>query len=136
MTAFLNPRLGGGSPRVVELVKSSWPVEAVVGHQVQVLFGPPQGTKALLAAPLSSYPVRVPIIRVQPRPSMEFDARKVIFGKKVPTPNPTTADSAPSVEAMEPPMLTTGSLFTIDGEVLAEVTPEPSKNNPRILAVC
>ncbi|WP_413935158.1 hypothetical protein [Nitrospira sp. BLG_1] len=135
VTAFLNPRLGGGSPRVVELVKSSWPVEDVVGHQVQVLFGPPQGAKALLAAPLSSYPVRVPIIRVQPRPSGEFDARKVIFGKKVPTPHPTTAASAPSAETAEPSLLTTGSLFTIDGEILAEVTPEPLKGNQRLLVL-
>lgn len=68
VTAYLNPRTGGGRPRTLELVKSEWLVQDVVGHQVQVCFVPSQGAKVLLSDSSAENPLRVPIIRVLPRP--------------------------------------------------------------------
>ncbi len=135
VTAFLNPRPGGGRPRVAELVKASWPVKDVVGRQVQVFFPPPQGSDALLQAPLSSYPARIPFIRVQPRPSGDLDARQFDFGRladraaAATTPNPTASDQA----AM--PLVATGSLFTIDGEVLVDASIKEPAKDPAIVSL-
>lgn len=120
VTAYLSPRPGGGRPRVVELVKGAWPVKDVVGHQVQILFAPPQGGQALLSAPLTTFSSRVPVIRVQPRPSGKLDSRQFIFEKLAP---PT---STPSRDQKPLSGIVAGSVFTVSGEVLAEA----SKGNP------
>lgn len=136
VTAFLNPRPGGGRPRVVELVKASWPVKDVIGRQVQVLFPPPQGSDALLQAPLSSYPARIPFIRVQPRPSGELNVRQFDFEQqalKASTAPETNPTAAPNQATM--PLVATGSLFTVDGEVLVDaVSTEPAKD-PAIISL-
>lgn len=136
VTAFLNPRPGGGRPRVAELIKASWPVKDVVGHQVQVLFPPPQGSDALLQAPLSSYPARIPFIRVQPRPSGELDVRQFDFGRVADgTAAATATGPATSSDHATAQLVATGSLFTIDGEVLVDTsTKEPAKD-PAIVAL-
>lgn len=136
VTAFLNPRPGGGRPRVAELVKTSWPVKDVVGRQVQVFFPPPQGSDALLQAPLSSYPARIPFIRVQPRPSGELDVRQFDFGRVADgTAAATATGPATSSDHATAQLVATGSLFTIDGEVLVDTsTKEPAKD-PAIVAL-
>lgn len=136
VSAFLNPRPGGGRPRVAELVKASWPVKDLVGRQVQVLFPPPQGSDALLQAPLSSYPARIPFVRVQPRPSGELDVRQFDFGRVADTiAAATTTNPATSSDQTTSPLVATGSLFTIDGEVLVDaVSKEPAKD-PAIVSL-
>ena len=136
VTAFLNPRPGGGRPRITELVKASWPVKDVVGRQVQILFPPPQGSDALLQAPISSYPARIPFIRVQPRPSGELDVRQFDFGQqalKASTATETNPATAQNQTAM--PLVATGSLFTIDGEVLVDASIKEPAKDPAIVAL-
>lgn len=135
VTAFLNPRPGGGRPRIAELVKTSWPVQDVVGRQVQVLFPPPQGSDALLQAPLSSYPARIPFIRVQPRPSEDLDVRQFDFGRLADTTSAATATNPAASDQAAMPLVATGSLFTIDGEMLVDtVSKEPAKD-PAIVSL-
>lgn len=136
VTAFLNPRPGGGRPRVAELVKSSWPVKDVVGRQVQLLFTPPQGSDALLQAPLSSYPARIPFIRVQPRPHGDLDVRQFDFERFAATTSAATA-TAPATTSAEDtmPLVATGSLFTIDGEVLVDAMSQEPAKDPAIVSL-
>lgn len=102
----------------------------VVCRQVQILFPPPQGSEALLQAPLSSYPARIPFIRVQPRPSGDLDVRQFDFEQqalKASTATKTNPSAAANQTTM--PLVATGSLFTIDGEVLVDTsTKEPAKD--------
>lgn len=136
VTAFLNPRPGGGRPRVTELLNASWPVKDVVGRQVQVLFPPPQGSDALLQAPLSSYPARIPFIRVQPRPSGKLDVRQFDFGRVADTTAAATATNpATSSDQATTPLVATGSLFTIDGEVLVDTSTKEQAKDPAIVSL-
>ncbi len=134
VTAFLNPRPGGGRPRVAELVKASWPVKDVVGRQVQVLFPSPPGSDALLQAPLSSNPARIPFIRVQPRPSGDLDVRQFDFSRQASTPPTATVNSTASDQAAMP-LVATGSLFTIDGEVLVDALIKEPAKDPAIVSL-
>ncbi len=136
VSAFLNPRPGAGRPRVAELVKASWPVKDVVGRQVQILFPPPQGSDALLRAPLSSYPARIPFIKVQPRPTGELDMRQFDLEQQAPktsTANASDPTATPNQAAM--PLIATGSLFTIDGEVLVDTSIKEPAKDPAIVAL-
>jgi hypothetical protein len=113
VSAFMNPPAGGGSPSLVEIVKGSWPIDQVAGHQAQIVFLPPQGAKALLGAPLSSQHVRVPMIRIQPRPGVDLDPH-------------ANAIALPDAGGAAGPSFTAvGTPFTIDGELVTETSTSP-----------
>ncbi|MFI5284235.1 MAG: hypothetical protein ACHQ0J_14050, partial [Candidatus Dormibacterales bacterium] len=93
ISALCNPAIGAATPRdqTVDLVTGSWPADQVVGRQVLLTFLPPQGPEAVLQSGLSSLPVRIPVLRVQ-------------------------TDVAPAEAS--PNLLATGSLITVQGDVL------------------
>lgn len=67
VSAVSNPAPGSRTPRgrMIDLVAGRWPADVVVGRQVLLTFVPPQGPKSYLQSPLSSLPMRVPVLRVQ-----------------------------------------------------------------------
>ena len=103
VSALCNPPLGGTTPRgqMVDLVAATWPADLVVGRQVLLTFAPPQGPNAVLDSGLASFPVRVPILRLQ-------------------TDSPPVAGGANLTVA--------GKLITVQGDVLgpASAAPTPS----------
>lgn len=56
-------RVARGEP--IELVKGTWPLDAVLGRQLHLTFVPPQGAQALLSVDAADLPVRVPTLRLQ-----------------------------------------------------------------------
>jgi hypothetical protein len=125
VSAMMNPPAGGGSPTFVDLVKGSWPLEDVIGHQAQVLFVPAEGSKALLAAPISSFHARVPMIRIQPRPGPDLDkyANSVFPASDGGAPVPDAGRVPPKTN---PPFVAIGSTFTIEGEVVTDASGAPN----------
>jgi hypothetical protein len=101
VSAVSNPGLGSITPRgkLVDLVTGHWPADVVVGHQVLLTFMPPQGPNAYLHSPLSSLPMRVPVLRVQ-------------------------TDSSPGAAAQS--LTVTGSPVTINGDVFPPASSSPS----------
>ncbi|MFI5283568.1 MAG: hypothetical protein ACHQ0J_10650 [Candidatus Dormibacterales bacterium] len=67
VSALSNSAIGSRTPRgrFIDLVSARWSADQVVGSQVLLTFAPPQGPKAILDSGLSSFPIRVPILRVQ-----------------------------------------------------------------------
>lgn len=125
VSALMNPPAGGGTPKFVELVKGSWPIEDVIGHQAQILFIPPGGTEPLLTTPLSSFHVRTPMIRVQPRPGPDLDR----YAHSL---SPPSADAgAPMRDAgrvppkTNPSFIALGSTFSVEGEVVTDASGAP-----------
>src|SRR5262249_32201690 len=125
VSAMMNPPAGGGSPTFVDLVKGSWLLEDVIGHQAQVLFVPAEGAKALLAAPVSSFHARVPMIRIQPRPGPDLDkyANSVFPAADGGAPVPDAGRVPPKTN---PPFVAIGSTFTIEGEVVTDASGAPN----------
>jgi hypothetical protein len=110
VSALSNSGIGSRTPRgrSIDLVSARWSADQVVGRQVLLTFAPPQGPKAILDSGLSSFPVRVPVLRVQ-----------------TDLPPATTASS----------LIVAGPLITLQGDVMspsggASPAPEGSLDGP------
>ena len=117
VSALMNPPAGAGSPTFVDLVKGSWPVDQVAGHQVQLAFMPQGGAAAAISAPLSSQHVRIPMIRVQPRPGVDLDPHaNELLPPSMRSNGAGLLDGG--VRSTENDLGAAGAAFTIDGELL------------------
>ncbi|HEV2035171.1 MAG TPA: hypothetical protein VGU71_13395 [Candidatus Dormibacteraeota bacterium] len=67
ISAVSSPAPGSNTARgrQLDLVAGKWAADVVVGKQLLLTFMPPQGPKSYLEHPLSSLPIRVPVLRVQ-----------------------------------------------------------------------
>ena len=117
VSAFMNPPAGAGSAAYIDLVTGSWPIDQVAGHQAQIVFMPQDGASSVLAGPLSSEHVRVPMIRIQPRPGVELDphANDLL---PLSMQSVTTALLDGGVPSMKTDLGAIGAPFTIDGELV------------------
>lgn len=132
VSALMNPPAGAGSPTFVDLVKGTWPVDQVAGHQVQIAFMPQGGAAAVLSAPLSSLHVRIPMIRVQPRPGPDLDPHA---NELLPPSMRSTGALDAGVRSTENDLGASGAPFTIDGELLTVSSASAADPEARLVSL-
>jgi hypothetical protein len=121
VSALMNPPAGAGSPAYVDLVSGTWPVDQVAGHQAQIVFMPRDGAAAALAGPLPTQHVRIPMIRIQPRPGVELDP----YANELLPPSMRSAGAGlldGGIRSMKNDLGAIGAPFTIDGELVSVST--------------